>query len=183
MSHRTTYPCWSRGALEEETELKIPQGQDWGVALEMSIIVPCPLPPPGSHSCAHTQPCLPSRQLMGSDRQEAPWPRLCPLPRPSPHPSPLPEDSPPSGAPTYRIPLIAFAPLVARGAHFPLQRKRDEEGPPPLSPPPSPAPLSPRPLTLSPSSPEGPAAPGGPGSPSGPGTPSWPVEPGGPRSP
>lgn len=49
VSHRTPYPCWSRWALEEETELKIPQGQDWGVALEMSIIVPRPLPPPGSH--------------------------------------------------------------------------------------------------------------------------------------
>lgn len=54
VSHRTPYPCWSRWALEEEAELKIPQDQDWGVALEMSMIVPRPLPPPGSHSGAHT---------------------------------------------------------------------------------------------------------------------------------
>lgn len=69
-----------------------------------------------------------------------------------PHPSPLPENPPPVRAPTHRIPLIAFAPLVTRGAHLPLERKQDEGGPwPPTHSLPQPFPLHERsPCTLLP---------------------------------
>lgn len=52
VSHRTPYPCWSRWALEEETELKTPEVQDWRVALELSLS--CGHCPHQEATAAHT---------------------------------------------------------------------------------------------------------------------------------